>query len=164
MHTSRWPPYRPNQNTVRALAAGWIGYLILGGALMILSPIEERPLLIERNACSRPQWNELIHQYQVLHQQDHLGQQRFRPVIQYNILGEIVSNHPPSPQELNTSATVGERHAEQIHDLKRRYPTELWLSCGEPVRTGHARAEGLGDPARARDEMALRRSSGSSRI
>ena len=117
MHTSRWPPYRPNQNTVRALATGWIGYLILGGALMTLSPIEERPLLIERNACSRPQWNELIHQYQVLHQQDRLGQQRFRPVIQYNILGEIVSNHPPSPQELNTSATLGERHAEQIQDL-----------------------------------------------
>jgi hypothetical protein len=28
-----------------------------------------------------------------------------------------VSNHPPSPQELNTSATLGERHAEQIQDL-----------------------------------------------
>jgi len=132
MRTIRWQHYQPHPNTVRALATGWIGHLILCVVLMLLAPIKERPLLIERNACSKAQWDELISQYQSLYQQNRFGQQHFRPVIQYSVMGEILSNHPPNPQELNTSATIGERDEEQIQHLKRRYPTALWLSCGEP--------------------------------
>ena len=45
---------------LRWLVLAWLAQLLLGVAMARLQPIPERPLVIERSACSTAQWQRLL--------------------------------------------------------------------------------------------------------
>lgn len=131
--------------TGQTLAACWLVQGLLAAMITHALPIPQRPLVIDRGACSAAQWRDLLRRYSSLHLQDRLGQQRFSPVIQANALGERLTPHPPAPRQLATVALVGVQAGSRLAVLRDRYPSALLLSCS----TDPSLSAPAGTPSRA---------------
>lgn len=115
--------------TLRTLAAGSLGQLLLAALLHQAFPLPVRPLLIDRGGCGLSQWQALLRRYGDLHQHDLLGQHRYSPVVQVSVFGERLTPSPPAPRFLGATPPVGVRDGRRMAALRARYPSALVLAC-----------------------------------
>ena len=119
--------------STRLLLSGWAIQLLLAAVVGLVAPIPVRPLLIERRHCSEPQTAAMLRRYERLVWRERLGMERFRPVVQYSVLGERRSDELPPAASLALTSAVGSSDSEAQSSLRDRYPTALVLSCQPPV-------------------------------
>ncbi|MEB3360647.1 MAG: hypothetical protein VKI42_00810 [Synechococcaceae cyanobacterium] len=124
---------RHSLQSTRLLLSCWASQLLLAAVVGLVAPIPVRPLLIERRHCSEQQTAAMLHHYERLVWRDRLGMERFRPVVQYSVLGERRSDQLPPAASLALSSAVGSGDSEEQSSLRDRYPTALVLSCQPPV-------------------------------
>jgi hypothetical protein len=119
--------------STRLLLSGWASQLLLAAVLGLVAPIPVRPLLIERRHCGEQQTAAMLRQYERLVWRHRLGMERFRPVVQYSVLGERRSDELPPVASLALSSAVGSGDSEKQSSLRDRYPAALVLSCESPT-------------------------------